>query len=74
MVLVECANHAKIAYLVRLRELTMDNEPKYFLYLDTLRNSGVTNMMGAIPYLLEEFEELDRAVATEILTLWMDSK
>ena len=52
----------------------MESEPKYFLFLDCLRESGVTNMMGAIPYLLEEFEELARADASEILTLWMNSK
>lgn len=48
---------------------------KYFDYLNCLRDSGVTNMFGAVPYLQEEFPELsyDRAQAVYILRQWMDS-
>lgn len=48
---------------------------KYFDYLDGLRDSGVTNMMGAIPYLQREFTELRRDYdkAKLILVAWMDS-
>lgn len=48
---------------------------KYFDYLDNLRDSGVTNMFGAVPYLQEEFPELsfDHAQAVYILRQWMDS-
>ncbi len=28
---------------------------EYFIYLDALRESGVTNMFGSAPYLAEEF-------------------
>ena len=47
---------------------------KYFSYLDVLRESGVTNMLGAVPYLLEEFEELDKKEALVVLQMWCDSK
>ena len=40
---------------------------KYFTYLDTLRGVGVTKHLGAVPYLLEEFEELDRREAGVVL-------
>ena len=46
---------------------------EYFEYLDQLRESGVTNMFGAVPYLQAEFPELsfDRARASQVLQLWM---
>ena len=44
---------------------------EYLNFLDSLRESGVTNMFGARPYLEEYFPELDRKQATEILTYWM---
>jgi len=40
-------------------------------YLDELRKSGVTNMLGAIPYLLDAFDELNREKATAVLSYWM---
>ena len=43
---------------------------KYWLYLENLRRSGVTNMYGAAPYLMKEFD-LDSYVATLILGDWM---
>ena len=48
---------------------------KYFVYLEQLRDSGETNMMGAVPYLQREFPELadDRARAREILMAWIHS-
>ena len=45
---------------------------KYFEYLVGLRDSGVINMFGAVPYLQEEFD-LTRTEAKEILFKWMDS-
>lgn len=39
-------------------------------YLDELRESGVTNMFGAAPYLEDEFD-LDRVEARSILSDWM---
>ena len=48
---------------------------KYFAYLEELRESGETNIFGAVPYLQRKFPELafDRARALEILTAWMRS-
>lgn len=45
---------------------------EYFEYLDQLRESGVTNMFGATPYLIEEFG-VDISTARRILTEWMRS-
>lgn len=44
----------------------------YFGFLDDLRDSGVTNMFGASPYLEREFG-LDRHEARDILLQWMRS-
>jgi hypothetical protein len=44
----------------------------YFDYLEELRQSGVTNMFGATPYLMEEFG-LSRYEAKDILLQWMKS-
>ena len=41
-------------------------------YLDDLRESGVTNMYGAPPYLQEEFG-MDRTESHAILKYWMDT-
>lgn len=49
----------------------IEDKQKYFLFLDGLRESGVTNMWGARPFLMEEFEELDKKEAGEILSEWM---
>lgn len=43
---------------------------EYFEYLDTLRESGATNMYGAGAYLQDEFG-IERKEASEILTSWM---
>ena len=41
-------------------------------YLDDLRESGVTNMFGATPYVQKRFG-LERKDASEILGYWMDT-
>lgn len=43
---------------------------KYWIYLEDLRRSGVTNMFGAAPYLMSEFD-LNKEEANKILTDWM---
>ena len=43
---------------------------EYWIYLEQLRRSGVTNMYGASPYLAEEFG-LSRNEARDILADWM---
>ena len=50
----------------------IDNPEYYFEYLTKLRDSGVTNMFGAAPYLMAEFG-LDKRTAREILAKWMKS-
>lgn len=45
-------------------------ENKYWIYLEELRKSGVTNMYGASPYLQEEFG-LSYQEAVTILIDWM---
>ncbi len=42
-------------------------------YLDELRDSGDTNMFGAIPYLMEEFPKLSKKDAGIILTYWFQT-
>jgi hypothetical protein len=48
-------------------------EKEMFTYLDELRDSGVTNMFGAAPYLQREFD-LEKREAREILAKWMQSQ
>ena len=43
-----------------------------FEYLNTLRESGVTNMFGASPYLQQAFD-ISKNEAKTILALWMNS-
>jgi hypothetical protein len=47
-------------------------EKHYFEYLDELRESGITNMYGARPYLMDEFG-LDLHTAASVLSAWMES-
>lgn len=46
---------------------------KMFRYLDALRDSGVTNMFGAPPYLEEAFNIPKRGTAITIVAAWMKS-
>jgi len=49
---------------------TTQSEKEVMEYLNLLRESGVTNMFGATPYVIEEFG-LDKSEARRILSLWM---
>lgn len=40
-------------------------------FLDSLRDSGVTNMFGAASYVQEEFPELSKDESREVLFYWM---
>ena len=55
-----------------MEEVTEVSEDTMFTYLEGLRQSGVTNMFGAGPYLEREFG-LDRYEAKEVLLNWMKS-
>jgi hypothetical protein len=48
-------------------------EEEVFDYLDFLRESGVINMMGAVPYIMDEFDT-NKSEARRLLTKWMKSK
>jgi len=45
---------------------------EYFEYLDELRDSGVTNMFGAGPYLQRDCN-LEKKESHKVLKLWMDT-
>ena len=45
---------------------------EHLMYLDDLRESGVTNMFGAVPYIQGEFT-LGEKDAKDILIYWMES-
>jgi hypothetical protein len=47
-------------------------DKKYSDFLVALRDSGITNMFGAAPYLQSEFG-LDKREAREVLANWMRS-
>lgn len=49
----------------------LDKEPDYISYLDELRDSGVTNMYGAVPFLQRKFM-LDKEEAKRLLREWME--
>jgi hypothetical protein len=44
---------------------------KHLTFLDVLRESGVTNMYGAVPYLRKRFKKPSEEEAREILLYWM---
>lgn len=57
------------------KEVTMSNvlnvnKDEVFVYLDGLRESGITNMWGAGPYIQTEFE-IDNNEARELVLEWM---
>lgn len=47
------------------------DQDRYYEYLDRLRESGVTNMLGAGPYLQASFG-LDQDTANNVLWGWID--
>ena len=55
----------------------MNKNEKYFEFLNRLRESGVTNMFRAGPYLMKAFPELSETIsfrrkeADKVLSEWM---
>ena len=43
-----------------------------FLYLEELRESGVTNMFGAHQYVMEDFE-ISKGLAIKLVRTWMEN-
>ena len=50
--------------------MTPELENDVFVFLDRLRESGITNMFGAGPY-VEEYFDLKRRVAGDLVIKWM---
>lgn len=44
---------------------------EHLITLDNIRESGITNMFGAAPYLQEFYPELSMKEAKDILLYWM---
>ena len=51
---------------------TTQEEKEAMEFLNILRDSGVTNMFGAAPYIEDEFG-IDKREARRLLTLWMNN-
>jgi len=49
------------------------DDQEYFEFLDALRETGATNMFGAASYLRDEYPELSKQEARQILMRWMDT-
>jgi len=62
-------NYAELAKEGTIEALT---KIEMFEYLDDLRNEGITNMYGAVPY-LESDMDCDKQFARDILTEWMNT-
>lgn len=54
------------------KELMLGKE-MFFGYLDGLRESGVTNMYGAVPYLRDRFDGMSQSQAISVLVEWMET-
>ena len=52
--------------------IDLPNEEHVFEFLNDLRESGVTNMYGASPYIREAFN-INRYEANRLLTKWMET-
>jgi hypothetical protein len=55
-----------------MREMDPTNPIHVAEFLDNLRDSGITNMFGAGPYIEEAFD-VDRRTARTLLKEWMRS-
>jgi hypothetical protein len=52
---------------------TTPAEQEILEYLNDLRNSGATNMFGALPYLTAEFPYEEKTECKRCLMLWMNN-
>tara|TARA_R110001583_G_scaffold9615_4_gene45416 strand:- start:256 stop:654 length:399 start_codon:yes stop_codon:yes gene_type:complete len=43
-----------------------------YLYLEELRESGLTNMFGAVPYIEDSFQ-VNKSLAKKLLNTWMEN-
>ncbi len=51
---------------------TTEQEKEVMEFLNLLRNTGATNMFGATPYIMQEFD-IPKQEASQLLVLWMDN-
>lgn len=51
---------------------TTEQEKEVMEFLNLLRNTGKTNMFGATPYIMQEFD-IPKQEANKLLVLWMDN-
>lgn len=51
--------------------MTDDLKEDIFVYLDYLRESGETNMFGAVPFIRQSFPSLHPNEARDLLLEWM---
>lgn len=59
--------------MIKTKQETEKEVENVFTYLDILKDSAVTNMFGATPYLVDQFG-FDKRTAANYLMLWMTSK
>jgi hypothetical protein len=59
----------------KITNYTVEELAKAFEYLDGLRESGITNMFGAVPYLAEHIGDTTRRqqASRDILSAWMET-
>jgi hypothetical protein len=59
----------------RMNDEQFEEWERYFIFLNVLRESGVTNMFGATTYLAEHFEDDDMSDKQwrEVLMCWMQN-
>jgi len=55
-----------------MKNNTVELTEEVVQFLDNLRESSVTNMFGAAPYIMEEFD-VDRNMARDLLKHWMEN-
>ena len=55
------------------QSITVQERKEYAAFLDALRDSGKTNMYGAVSYLKDEYPKLreNDALARQVLRDWM---
>lgn len=56
----------------KVAEMDEEEIDEFLFYLDELRESGVINMFGAVPYIAVNFK-YDDMTAKECLLFWMDT-
>tara|TARA_R100001015_G_C4524357_1_gene92507 strand:+ start:257 stop:439 length:183 start_codon:yes stop_codon:yes gene_type:complete len=49
----------------------MIDKDEVFGFLDELRESGITNMFGAAPFIRSAFPDVDKKESRELLGEWM---